>query len=747
MRVGRSGNHADGEGVPLRMPRYPIWPLSAFLVTSSCLFIGIVLWELIGNGPFWWHILQPQSWQGGIEALVLIALLVLSQRFKRGRVRLWAMLLISEVYLRRHAVDFALLVDLLFLEVLIALGVLIHRLSGSKVIDTQSYLRCFVLGFCVWSACAWGLSALGYGSVVELRGLTALLGLVAIAGRSKPLAAFGYGRVSSLAVSERMSCAMLLGWLLVLFARTNSAVGFDPLWYGLRGEHVLVGEGSAFASSGLVSAVHYAPKLYELLLIPVSALGNAGVISGMTLMMFTLLAMVCNELLRQLGVTDKIVRIWIVIACVTIPAISNSALDPKPDLIAALLLMIAWLHGNDFVRNRSAASALWIVSCLILAVHTKLTAIPYSAAFVVALLFITFLRHRNLAFVQIVERDGLPLALCALCLAAIVAIFVTSRTLVLTGLPTIGPDALFRLWQWAGFNLKEPAGTINWTQPQNWEDVPWLALDLLFRPQKLVHIVITWTGNIWLWLGGIAIITSMSSTDAKTPSIAGKYLAVASCATGLVLMFSVAYNGSRGSDGNYFIAAIVPAVLATAESVWGRIRSECILVRTFVGCLAAFSLFQAAYCFHSASWATGTRAFDLNFTGGIHQFDEANRSLLSSSGLGKIDRYLHDLRRPVRVVTCIDDGLDFRLPVRSESVDRISFSRWQYVGREGQFSKFLGENRIDFLVMPIAGDGNIKCDHWPQVEKAVKQIGQNVSVTALRGEKYVMYDLSDWRQQ
>jgi hypothetical protein len=50
--------------------------------------------------------------------------------------------------------------------------------------------------------------------------------------------------------------------------------------------------------------------------------------------------------------------------------------------------------------------------------------------------------------------------------------FLTARTFVLTGMPTIGPDALFALWQTLGLHLHAPAGTLQWSKPHDWSSQP-----------------------------------------------------------------------------------------------------------------------------------------------------------------------------------------------------------------------------------------------------------------------------------
>ena len=65
-----------------------------------------------------------------------------------------------------------------------------------------------------------------------------------------------------------MLLVVALGWL----AKSNHLHSYDPLWYGLRPEQVLAPTASFFDVTGLVSPVYYFPKLYELLIAPLSAM-------------------------------------------------------------------------------------------------------------------------------------------------------------------------------------------------------------------------------------------------------------------------------------------------------------------------------------------------------------------------------------------------------------------------------------------------------------------------------------------
>ena len=52
--------------------RQRYWLGPALILLSATAFCAVVLWELLYNGPFRWHVALPQFWQGGIEALALI---------------------------------------------------------------------------------------------------------------------------------------------------------------------------------------------------------------------------------------------------------------------------------------------------------------------------------------------------------------------------------------------------------------------------------------------------------------------------------------------------------------------------------------------------------------------------------------------------------------------------------------------------------------------------------------------------
>ncbi len=164
----------------------------------------------------------------------------------------------------------------------------------------RGYLRLAIAGIVLWSLGAWTLSAFGFGSLKILRLYTLVLAVPAFAARQTPLSVFLGRRFATLGGSERAAVAALGAWFLCLAARTNLVSGFDAWWYGLRGEYALVATGSVFKSLDLVAPVNYYPKLYELLLIPVSGLHDTSVIEGISIGVLVLFALTCMELLKAI---------------------------------------------------------------------------------------------------------------------------------------------------------------------------------------------------------------------------------------------------------------------------------------------------------------------------------------------------------------------------------------------------------------------------------------------------------------
>lgn len=718
--------------------------LPALIVIAAIAFIAVPAFELIVPGPFHWHLQQTPVVQGGLEGIALIVLFAAGFRHGSRTMLVLLVLLPALFYLRRHAVDLPLLVDAFCVETVFALGALARRLSGAAPAhETQPLLHDFVLGFCVWSAAAWSLSAFGVGSVIDLRWLTLALAVVAFAARPRLFVVHLGRRLRDADRSTRALCGALLGAGLVLFARTAVVTGFDSLWYGLRPEYVLVADGSAFRGLGLVSPVYYFPKLYELFLTPLAGLGSTSVMIGIGVWLLLLVGLVSRRILLEIGVA----RLWNwlgVALIVTLPAVANTALSTKPDMLALLLMLLALLNGIQYLDRRDPARLVWFMTAALLATQAKLTAIPYVGVLGIVLLALA-LRSRAIPEASSsdvpIDRGSLRLASVAFVLALATAGFVTARTWLLAGMPTIGPDPLFAIWRALGMSLTPPAGTLHWTRPQDWSDVPALLVDELFRPEVLPHIAVSWLGNVWLYLALIAMAASVAG-DARPLRDRSRWLLAALMATGFALLIGWRYS-ERGSDGNYFAVAAVAAIVCTLAAATRRLAQLPLALRTLAISLGAFACFHAAYAFTSGGWTAGTRRFDLDLSRSVQPRREERWRVLGHAGLTKIADHLRQGARVRRVVGCIDGGtIGFRLPFRYEDLVMIGYSRAEYLADAPAFLAFLRANRIDAVILPRTDRAREEPEEARRMLAMLPELEAVPGVRRIDDDRYLALDFS-----
>lgn len=678
-------------------------PLIVLALAGAALGIGVTGWNLLwGGGPFLWHIAQPSSWYGALEALAVGALIAAGLAINRGAALALLVGLPVLLYLRRHATDVPLLLDLIVFEIVIGLGMALRRAAGlPRPTHSIDYLQALIAGLALWSVCAWTASALGFGSIKALRWLTLLLAIPAAFGGHRPLCLHVWRRIREQSRGTRIAYAALATWLLVLFVRGRYAIGFDSLWYGLRGEFVLAPGDSVFEPLGLVSPVYYFPKLYEMLLLPLSALGSNSALGGLTVLLLVPLLMTCRLLMQAVAVPVG-AHAGLLGLIATLPALANLAPDPKPDVPATLFVLLAALFGLAWLHTRQWIALAWMAGATALACSIKMAAIPYAGVMVLTTL-IAGLRGAAAPADAAPAAAERRLAVAALVLVLVTALFVLARTFVLAGLPTIGPDPLFKLWLALGFELREPAGTLAWTQAQNWREVPALIVDWLLRPQRMPHVIVSWTGHAWLWMGLLALAAAALGLR-RTAVVPRPWPLLGLVAIGLVLALGNRYL-VRGGDGNYFLYALLPATILTGGAAFGRLASAPRAFAVALACLPAFATFQAGYSFVSAAWTPGTRAFDLEFGQSWRDLRRARNRELEWAGLTGIAAYLREADGKPRVIGAVESQAMNWLPARFEDVATISFSHPDYVATHTGLRRFVDRQRIDYLIAPLPDAG------------------------------------------
>jgi len=724
---------------PRPIERWPSYVLALLIAAGTIVCIGIVIDQLVGWGPFGWHLSRARTWQGGLEVLALAALLALVAGLVRST--LWRTVLlvaIGELYLRRHYVDLPMLVDVLYVELLIGAGAFAAKCCGAaRASDVLGYLRLAAAGIVLWSFGAWLLSAFGLGSIQGLRAWTLLLAIPAIAARQTPLTVYLSRRFATLGGSERAIVAAIGAWFLCLAARTNVVSGFDAWWYGLRGEYALVATGSVFRSLELVAPVNYYPKLWELLLIPVSGLHDTSILEGLSIAMLALLALSCLSILKPL-VPGLRARLLFVALVVTVPAIANTALSPKPDMFSAWVLLLACIEAATFAREGRISVFAWIVTGFALAFASKLSAPPYIVA-IFAVLVVGWWRNGRPHMID--APSELRFAIAIAVAAIVVAGFVTARTWLLAGVPLIGPEPLLHLFAKFGFTLKPPAGLLGGGPPPDWHDLPALVTDQLFRPQTLAHMVTSWIGNVWLYLFALALVAMLlvrKSAGETRSRVAPVYIVVLLTGVALLILYR---NPERGGDGNYFV---LPLALAIAIGGFAALKRlpDGMPTRLLLATLPLFVVFQAAYSFISAGWATGTRTFDLDFSHTVRDLQHDNKRVFEAGGIAYIAEYLRAVPGTARAIGYVDDRPAFRLPATFETINFYEYWRQEPLASGDAFLAYLADHDIDYLVMPRDGRHPIKRTMAPAAIAAANALREMPDVKRVDDRDYTLYDLA-----
>jgi hypothetical protein len=674
---------------------------AAWLVlTLGLAFAGIVAWTMLGPGPYDWHVAMPEAWQGALEALAVAAAVFLALNLTARRPALrWALLLLPlALYLRRHHVDGALLLALLYLEGLLAAGALVQALSRA---ETDDWLRNLIAGVAVMSLLLWLGQVAGWGLPRPQRLLAMLVLLPCLWWRRAALLTpHLLGRALALeGTSARAWAAVLIALFVVGFARTNHVADFDSLWYGLRPERVLLGERSVFEPLGLASPVHYFPKLYEVLLLPLSATREHSVVQGATVCFGALLALLAHRMLRQFGVAPVpalagVATIW------TIPALASSALGAKPDVFVALMVVAMVWFGGRVAGGQRAAFA-WVLSCATLAVSAKLLAFPYVGAAGLACL----LALRSPGTVGARDRAG-PVVLA---FSVAVAGFVCARTWLLAGMPTIGPEQLVALWRALGMELRPPVGTLVWVGPQDWGALPSILIGWVFDPARLSHIQLTWPGNVWLWL--LLLVWIARPVGARPPTLwIERVLLWSVPLAGLMILLGVGFM-NPGGDGNYFIAPVVLATVGALVLAWQRCDRPR-LRPALLSALGATVALQFAIAFVNAGWGLGTRPWDLDFSRSNRDSPGERQRVLLHSQLQGVELFLRG-REPMRLTGSLDAQIAARLAARYENVADVRFAHMDRPDDAATLRMLLGCGGVEAIVLQ-----HDRSQHDPRVAAA-----------------------------
>ena len=198
---------------------------------------------------------------------------------------------------------------------------------------------------------------------------------------------------------------------------------------------------------------------------------------------------------------------------------------------------------------------------------------------------------------------------------------------------------------------------------------------------------------------------------------------------------------TRGGEGNYFILPVALAVLASGSIAIARMPPG-LPARLLLAMLPFFVVSQACYSFISASWIAGTRAFDLDLTRPVRDLQRQKQRIFERAGIANIATYINAVPGVPRGVGYVDQGPLFHLDGTFEALD--TYDPWyiEPLLSDEVFLDYLARERIDYLIMPSAGNRSYGKRILGAVDDAVKILRADPRVRIVEDHDYVLYDLA-----
>jgi len=709
-------------------------PKAAFIYITAALFIIIPTWSFIFKGPFSWHITQPEAWQGIIEIFILFYFIYRAIVVENLIIKYITFFIPVEIYARRHGVDFSIIILYIYIQGIFSIGWLIMSKginSTYRYID-KIYIS-FYSGLCFWLLIIWGVSAIGFGSIENIRLITlGGLGGIILFSNAPQLVKIISPWLQVKKTTERLSVGLISILFLVLFAKISSAqtINYDSMWYGLQLEKSMLAEGGIYANQGLVALVHYYPKLYESLLIPFAGLGSMSLMMGLAVFFWLALTLTCYSILREFRV-DTTLSLLIVTLVATIPALGSIAMTTKGDVVATWLGLIALFFLLRFYNTKKYLFFWSGISVIIFSVLARLSVIPYVSLVFLVLIYYGYKFRGNKEASGSWSVYVLPLS------ATFTIALVLARNIILSGVPFVGPTQLVELTRHFGMDLIYPLSL----PTENINKIPVLfgTWSYLFDPANVGILLITWIGNAWLFFLVFAVVVSKKWL--KDITVLKGLLLIIGLLFPLLLFTMKVGDYRRGLDGNYFIYPIVcififnGLLLHNVFNVYKPVISRLAL---------SFAIFSSIVIFITADWGPGTRRFDLNFARMPFELDSKIINFFRNKDRADLFRYFKTVPRSSRVIgiNSEEDGslpFGWLLPIRYEPIEVISWSNPAIVSSADSFEQYLMKSKIEYIIIPTTLKN--ECNKVAICSVLTTWEDENKLINILENNRYVVFRL------
>lgn len=322
-------------------------------------------------------------------------------------------------------------------------------------------------------------------------------------------------------VSCNYSLLFVLPFILIQMNRSNIALDYDSLRYGLRSAYILFSpeKGSHgvfsvlqafFSAHGMLNAVYSYPKGLELLTAPLSFLPGYGFLLAFQIWIYLSIALFLYLLARKRTGNPTLLLFFFFF----LSSVGNMAITAKTDNLTLLVQLMSLYFYERGERKNSLAMLLFSYSL-------KPTAVVFSTLLLIGFFFHSLLSGKLASFFFF-EKEGkkhfsllgspregsTPLFLCALFFTSIV----TLRTFLITGLPF--STTFTGIFKAIGFRVKWPFNLdahVDYSGEKSGGEALFSftkrVFCFLFYPvgEDMAHVSIAWSGAAFPFLLYLAL--------------------------------------------------------------------------------------------------------------------------------------------------------------------------------------------------------------------------------------------------
>lgn len=632
------------------------------------LVIAIIpFYNMVINGIYKWHIQQPEFIQGGLELVIFSILIFVGYLINKKRIIL-PLILFSSIYLSMNGVIIPVLLDISYFLMIIYVGYSFGKSKNDKK-NAEKILYYFFNGFVIWSSGAIILSLLRLGTINDLRiYCIALLLSSLIYNRynnknlniEKIIGNINNFKIDS--IVKVLFYIVISAIVLCLFAKTNTCIDYDSLWYGLRSEYVLVGEHSFYDNLGYVTSVYFYPKLSELFFLPLSGLGDYSFVICANILVY-ILSLICLNLFIDMHIKldkKKYLNVLLLTMIAAIPALANISATAKGDILGFFLLIYSFYLINRYNNNKDNRDFIFSLLLILISTAVKLTYILWGGILLIYNIAV-FLKSdgrlsKKISFLwQDIFKNKIIIILSVFTFFGI-----HLRTFILTNyfIYPVGINIWNKLFNLDhGFFLVKTSASMMTTEVINLNYIFDRISNFMFNPGDLSHVIMLWTSNILI----ISFILFIFNKKKKA-NITDILFICINIAVMIYYMITM-----PNPDGNYFIFPIIIISLMLLKTLKITLKKFSYNIYFSTITLIIISLFIIMFVSHP-SWSWGTKKFSRELIVDNFETKTVNRELFKNNGTLKIYDEVKKFNITEKVISsAVYDSLYFRLPCNLES--------------------------------------------------------------------------------